>query len=352
MDSKLHPAITVTNIRNFIPFVLEMESGQYTSWAELFRIHCRAFQVINHIDSPPPIPLPSAPAANVDKTPKTDDPAIWSRLDAIVLQWIYSTISNDLLHTILKPNSTAYQAWIALENIFQDNQGSRAVYLEHKFNTTRLDNHPNISSYCQTLKMLADQLANVNAPVSNQRLVLQLISGLNESFEHIATLIQQTTPLPDFYEARSKLILEETRKSHQASFTTSEPSALHTTTTSSSKHSDSNSSQLNNMNRGRGRNSRGGRGRGRSYPSGRGRGFSTPPGNNGRPPSHNFYGHQFQQPQGTQFHPQTFSALAAAEWKAVLALDTNPVEFAAIFCDFGYENEGMFGGKSCFHQID
>lgn len=52
---------------------------------------------------------------------------------------------------------------------------------------------------------------------------------------------------------------------------------------------------------------------------------------------------------------KTFSALAAAEWKAVLALDTNPVEDAAIFCsvaNFVYENEGMFGGKWCFHPID
>lgn len=66
----------------------------------------------------------------------------WSRLDAIVLQWIYNTISNDLLHTFLKPSTTATQSWNALENIFQDNQNSRAVYLEHKFVTTRLQNFP------------------------------------------------------------------------------------------------------------------------------------------------------------------------------------------------------------------
>ncbi|KAI3825917.1 hypothetical protein L1987_07657 [Smallanthus sonchifolius] len=110
-------------------------------------------------------------------------------------------------------------------NIFQDNEGSRAVYLEHKLVTTKLDSHPNIFSYCQTLKMLADQLSNVGAPVSNQRLVLQLIAGLNDSYENVAMMIQQTTPLPEFYEARSKLILEETRKSHQAA--NSAHSALH-----------------------------------------------------------------------------------------------------------------------------
>nr|GEY27238.1 ribonuclease H-like domain-containing protein [Tanacetum cinerariifolium] len=64
--------------------------------------------------------------------------------------------------------------------------------------------------------MLVDQLANVGAPVSNQRLVLQLIEGLNESYDGVATIIQRSGPLPTFYDTRSKLILEETRKNHQA----------------------------------------------------------------------------------------------------------------------------------------
>nr|KYP47006.1 hypothetical protein KK1_031375 [Cajanus cajan] len=78
-----------------------------------------------------------------------------------------------------------------------------------------MDNYPNISSYCQELKTLSDQLSNVGAPVSNQRLVLQLIAGLNENYDCVATFIQQRNPLPPFYEARSRLILEETRKAKQ-----------------------------------------------------------------------------------------------------------------------------------------
>lgn len=108
-DSKFHPALAVNNVKNFIPISLEMEKGQYSSWAELFKIHCRAYQVIAHII--PPLPVPPT---EKDKTADQDearDEALWSRLDAIVLQWIYGTISNDLLHTILEPDSTAQQAW-------------------------------------------------------------------------------------------------------------------------------------------------------------------------------------------------------------------------------------------------
>ncbi|XP_023743323.1 uncharacterized protein LOC111891495 [Lactuca sativa] len=72
-----------------------------------------------------------------------------------------------------------------------------------------------MAAYCQEVKNLSDQLTDVDAPVDNQRLVLQLIVGLTDQYDSIATLLQQSTPLPDFYTTRSKLCLEETRKSLQ-----------------------------------------------------------------------------------------------------------------------------------------
>ena len=72
--TQLHPATTVSNIKSFIPVTLEMESGQYASWSELFKIHCRAFLVHDHLS---PIRDPSKPATSpFDKEsqpPKPDD---------------------------------------------------------------------------------------------------------------------------------------------------------------------------------------------------------------------------------------------------------------------------------------
>ncbi|KAJ9535464.1 hypothetical protein OSB04_un001410 [Centaurea solstitialis] len=236
-----------------------------------------------HNAAPPRSTPSSSTATEADKTKAASEFEAWSRLDAIVLQWIYNTISNDLLHTILKPNTTASQAWTALENIFQDNRNTRAIYLDSKFVSTRLDQHPNVSSYCQAMKMIADQLANVGNPVNNQRLVLQLIAGLNDSYEGVAMLIQQTNPLPDFYEVRSKLVMEEARKAHQAAATAVSPnntastSAL--TASSPPPHQSSDNGTRNNHQpsgspRGRGHGRGGGRDRGRSS-GGRGRNNNT-----------------------------------------------------------------------------
>jgi hypothetical protein len=108
--AQTHPALTIPNITNFIKLTLSMEKGTYNTWSELFKIHARVFQVIDHI-----IP-PSEPS----ETPslKTTDLSLWLRLDAVVLQWIYGTISEDLLNTIIEHDSTAETAWNRLFNIF------------------------------------------------------------------------------------------------------------------------------------------------------------------------------------------------------------------------------------------
>lgn len=136
-----HPALNVSNIRTFILVTLEMESSQYVSWAELFQIHARAFLVLDHISH-------STTAVTEDETSKKVDEALCSRLDAIVLQWIYGTISNDLLHTIIEPGSTRLQAWERLRLIFQDNMNGRVVHLEHEFSTISMANYPNATAYC------------------------------------------------------------------------------------------------------------------------------------------------------------------------------------------------------------
>ncbi|XP_071727382.1 uncharacterized protein [Rutidosis leptorrhynchoides] len=249
------------------PIKLEVETSQYNSWAELFKIHCRAHDVIDHLTSDKP------PADSSSKEPAIS-PEVWVRQDAIVLQWIYATISKDLLHTILEANTTAKQAWDRLQSIFQDNKGSRAVALEHKFTNLKLENFPNVSAYCQEVKMLAAQMNNVGLDVTDQRMVLQMVAGLGDNYATIGTYISQSDKLPKFYEARSKLILEEARMNCNSPATDVTPqSALHTTTGNrDSSRSNDRTIQFQ-TNRGRG----GRRGGGRSGYRGRGRGNSQSP---------------------------------------------------------------------------
>ncbi|XP_076960869.1 uncharacterized protein LOC143637341 [Bidens hawaiensis] len=153
---------------------------------------------MSHIDGTP------APAAT--------DPnfATWSEIDAIVLQWIYGTLSIDLLDRILKTKSTAHEAWKRLEAIFLNNKASRAVALEHEFTNLTLKAMPSLEAYCQRLKELANQLADVDQPVTQKRLLLQLVRGLPTEFDVTSSIINNSSP--SWEDARNMLEQEQQRQ--------------------------------------------------------------------------------------------------------------------------------------------
>ncbi|XP_057440105.1 uncharacterized protein LOC130731969 [Lotus japonicus] len=261
-----HPALVVSNIRNNIPIMLDMETDRYDTWAELFRIHARSHRVLHHI----------VPAADKPHPPVID-PSYekWATLDATVLQWIFSTISVDLMTTIMEPNSTALTAWTHLVELFQDNQNARAVPLEQEFSTVRMEAFPTVAAYCQRLKTLSDQLRDVGAPVNNHRLVLQLISGLTDAYRGAATLIRQSNLLPSFHQARSMLTLEE---AGMAKMKPVEPPAAYVATQPRPSDASSQSSDRRSSNRSRSHNSKGrggNRGKGGRSRSGTSQGSSS-----------------------------------------------------------------------------
>ena len=97
----------------------------YHSWAALFKVLCRVHDLTNHI-----IPPTDATELGAYENLKSADLVYWKRLDAAVLNWIYGSISPDLLTAILLKDDTAQSAWARLESMFQDNKASSASHLE------------------------------------------------------------------------------------------------------------------------------------------------------------------------------------------------------------------------------
>ncbi|XP_071707905.1 uncharacterized protein [Rutidosis leptorrhynchoides] len=125
----------------------------------------------------------------------------------------------------MEPDLTAKKAWDRLKSMFHDNKHTRALALMNQFTNCKLDNFPNSYAYCEELKNIADQLTDVGSKNSPENLVLQMVAGLNESYSTAATNINQMETLPSFYDARSKLILEETMKTRQAAMNNSTPNS-------------------------------------------------------------------------------------------------------------------------------
>ncbi|XP_074306512.1 uncharacterized protein LOC141641763 [Silene latifolia] len=209
--STLHPVYSVSNILNKVR-MLDGVKVNYSAWVKLFTLHARGYKVLHHIDGTKP-------------PPETDaDYASWCEIDSHVLQWIYGSVSDELLLRILEADSTAHEAWLRLKNHFHNNKGSRAAALEHEFTHMSLEKASSLDDYCQKLKDIATQLNDVGSKVDDQRLVLQLVwmlvrcnaiyrlvRGLPSEYDVVGAFINQQ--LPSFETARSMLQLEEQRKS-------------------------------------------------------------------------------------------------------------------------------------------
>ncbi|MFS7920646.1 putative RNA-directed DNA polymerase [Helianthus anomalus] len=174
--TQLHPTYFVTNVQSKIR-TLDGTKVTYTSWIKLFQLHAVAYQVLDHIDGTKP------PAENSAEYRQ------WKELDALVLQWIYSTVSDDLLARVIESDSTARHAWLKLQKIFLSNKKARARALETRFCNLTLSACSSLDDYCQRLKDLANKLEDVDHPVSEERLVLQLVRGLPAEYDTTASLI-------------------------------------------------------------------------------------------------------------------------------------------------------------------
>ncbi|XP_012077830.1 uncharacterized protein LOC105638611 [Jatropha curcas] len=193
MADRIHPATTITNIKTAIPLTLDYESVEYNNWATLFTFHAKATLTYDHI-----APSPVDGDTTVSPPRTMEQQAQWDCIDNIVRQWIYGTISHDLLNTIISPNDTAADAWNHLAELFQDNKSARAIHLETEFANTYLRDFLDTKAYTRRLKVLADQLANVGAKVSDQRMVLRLLNGLTDAYDSFVTAVQNKVPLPTF----------------------------------------------------------------------------------------------------------------------------------------------------------
>lgn len=203
-SNKFHPALSITNVKSLVPIELDNEQSLYHSWAALFTNLAKVHDLYDHL-----VPPTEDPAKTAYEQAKHADLTLWNRLDVAVLQWIYGTISKNLLYAILKRNDIAEAAWKRIEALFHDNKASRATLLEEDFTNADFEQFKSIDAYCNHLQSLADRLADVDAPVSNSTLVLRLTGSLPDAFSGTVDYIQNQDPLPSFDSCRSRLKLAE-----------------------------------------------------------------------------------------------------------------------------------------------
>ncbi|XP_055815268.1 uncharacterized protein LOC129885079 [Solanum dulcamara] len=93
-------------------------------------------------------------------------------------------------------------------NSVEDDQIRRAK-LQIQFHGIRREDFQTIEAYVKILKSVADSLAEMDSPISDADMVLQLLAGLPTQYFPLKNTISSRCPLPNFEEACSMLHMQE-----------------------------------------------------------------------------------------------------------------------------------------------
>jgi hypothetical protein len=163
----------------------------YASWRDLMEQALQRYALIEHV------------AADA----LSNDPG-WIRMDSILLNWISNSISSELHQMVRERGSTACHLWLTIENQFLSNREQHTLHLDAAFRNF-VQGDPSVSEYSRKFKALAVSLADLGSPVEDRILILHILRGLNQRFEHVGSIIQCYSSFPNFLKVQNDLLLEE-----------------------------------------------------------------------------------------------------------------------------------------------
>ncbi|RLM58559.1 uncharacterized protein C2845_PM18G09590 [Panicum miliaceum] len=181
------------NIQSRVMLVLNFNDANYVTCARSFSAIFGQYGLRDHVDGTPA---------------KGDND--WVQNDCAIMSWFYTRISPELLSMVSGDADTAYSLWRGVRNLFRDNKDTRAVYLGAEFRNFYQGNLP-VLDYCSKMKVMADRLAGLGAPVNDKDLIYNIVRGLNPRLHHAIPHITLRRRLPSFLKTRSMLQVEEHR---------------------------------------------------------------------------------------------------------------------------------------------
>jgi hypothetical protein len=132
-------AIHNVNIKSLVPYTLDLQSYNYTKWRTMFEMILGRFNLLPHVESYATFP------SDLE----------WTKENLLVGNWLYSTISEDMMDMCLQLKSpTARQIWVHLDSLFTGNKSSRVVHLECELHNL-VQGDLTANAYCHCLQQLA-----------------------------------------------------------------------------------------------------------------------------------------------------------------------------------------------------
>jgi len=116
--------------------------------------------------------------------PKDPDAAkLWNKRDRNALAEICLAVEDHLL-TQIASLDTSKAAWDSLKNQFVDDSLHSKLFLRQRFLTTRMNEGDDMRQHLNRMKEMADELAVIGAPISDDDYVTTVCASLPSSYSN------------------------------------------------------------------------------------------------------------------------------------------------------------------------
>jgi gag-polypeptide of LTR copia-type len=130
----------------------------------------------------------------------------WRRQDQLLLTWLRSSLSDTILGQVVSCN-TSSELWQLLQQTFSATSRARRAELRRSLqNVTK--GGQNCSDYCQQIRSIADELAFIGSPVTDEDLVLHVLGGLGSDYNALVAAANAKDNL-SFVELQAMLMSHE-----------------------------------------------------------------------------------------------------------------------------------------------
>ncbi|KAJ4744982.1 Copia-like polyprotein/retrotransposon [Rhynchospora pubera] len=221
-----------------IPISTKLTKQNFLTWKSQLLPIIHGYNLYQFLNSSAPHPSVLNAAGQVQLNP---DYLPWVRQDHLLLGWMRSSLTEQVQAQVIAC-STSAELWSTLQKQFSATSRARLIELKRQLQTATKGSS-SCSEFLDRIRQIADELAFIGAPMSDDDLSLAVLNGLGTDFNPFFAAIQATTrrdPL-SFDDLHGMLLsFESLVMAQQTPAMASTPTALFSSASPSSNRSNSN----------------------------------------------------------------------------------------------------------------
>ncbi|KAF5451716.1 hypothetical protein F2P56_026801 [Juglans regia] len=195
------PLVTI-NTSSQLPY--KLTASNYPSWRATFITILFGYDLMGYLDGTllcPPTPTEMSSSSALARY------AHWYRQDQLLLNAIFSSVSETVM-PLIAMTTMSCAAWQHFARLFASKSQARIMQLKEDLTLIQWGSCT-VSKFLHAVKVIADELSLIDAPVSDDDLTLYVLNGLGSKFRDMVAPIRTQETALSFAELHDLLIGHE-----------------------------------------------------------------------------------------------------------------------------------------------